>query len=829
MSGTSGGWSLSLVIPALNEEDSISQAIREADDALAAVAHDYEILVIDDGSSDATAAIVEAAARDRRHVRLLRHHSKQGYGAALRTGFAAARFELVAFTDADCQFDLADLGSLARLCDEVSVSVGYRVKRQDSAKRRFYSWGYNVLIRALLGTRVRDCDCALKVFRRRALANLLPQSDGFFVNAEMLSRARQLGYRVAETGVRHRPRIGGSSKVSIVDVPRTLSALLPFWWSRVLFPGRPGRRRASDLNGLAAVVILVVVAALLFFSRLRSPLLEPEESRYAEIPRQMLAESHLIVPVLHGEPYYHKPPLLYWLVMASYSGFGVRDWAARLIPCTAGLLTVLVTYFWGKRMLGTRAAFAGALILCLSARFVYLGRMLTMDGLLSLFVVAGLAAAHAAVSGSRIDKMWWLLSALACGLGVLTKGPVAAVLMVTPLIVASWLDRRLARCRWPMWALYASIVAAVACPWYLAVTVRDPLFAGEFFWTHNFVRYVSPIDHSEPPWFYLPGLFLGMLPWSLLLIPMARFLSRHSGTTAARRPAGLGLVLLSAVWCLTFYSTAGCKRVGYVLPAIPPLALALGCYVDAILSPALLRRTTAAVAHRTAAIASHASLLVLGAGVLLSVLAVTAGLQKPGRSAVMASTATVGIAAIWMLGRKRRLVPAAGLCAGTTFALLLAGIQLVLPGYARKFSLRSQTKPMARFLRDAAVPVACYPHLWDSIPFYLGRDDIRVYSAADRRRLVADLAASPQTAVFVKTERWLDELVKSLPPGLEFVPQSRPGFVTAGIVRRRALPGDLSHKRDGASTGEKAASVEDRRAASEHALLFLTATSSLSR
>jgi dolichol-phosphate mannosyltransferase len=828
MSRTANGWSLSLVIPAFNEEASISQAIREADDALATLTPDYEVLVVDDGSGDATAAAVAAAARERCHVRLLRHESNQGYGAALRSGFAAARFDLVAFTDADCQFHLADLGSLASLCDQASVSVGYRVKRQDSAKRRFYSWGYNVLIRALLGTRVRDCDCALKVFRRRALANLLPETDGFFVNAEMLSRARQLGYQVAETGVRHRPRVGGSSKVSIVDIPRTLSALLPFWWSRVLFPGRPRRRRTRDLNGLLAFLTLVLVAALLFFSRLRSPLLEPEESRYAEIPRQMLAEGRWLVPILRGEPYYHKPPLLYWLTMASYSTFGVRDWAARLVPCTAGLLTVLLTFFWGKRSLGTRAAFAGALMLCLSARFVYLGRMLTMDGLLSLFVVAGLAAAYAAMSGPRFGKAWWLLSALACGLGVLTKGPVAAVLVVVPLVATFWLDRRNAPCPWSMWALYASAVAAVACPWYVLLALHDPAFAGEFFWTHNFLRYVSPIDHPEPPWFYLPGLFVGMLPWSLLLVPMARFLSRHSGTTAARRPAGLGLVLLSAVWCLIFYSTAGCKRVGYILPAIPPLALGLGCYVNVIISPALLRRTTAAVARRTARIASHASLLVLGAGLLVSVLAVTAGLQKPGQSAVMASTATIGIAAVWLLGRKRRLAPAAGLCAATTFALLLAAIQLVLPGYARKFSLRSQTKPMARLLRHGAVPVACYPHLWDSIPFYLGRDDVRVYSAADRRRLVADLVASPQTAVFVKTERWLDDLIKSLPPGLEFVPQCRPGLVTAGIVRRRPLS-DLIHQRDGAFTEAKPASVEDRRAGSEHALLFLTATSSLSR
>src|SRR5262249_47881958 len=151
--------------------------------------------------------------------------------------------------------------------------------------------------------------------------DILPESRGFFVNAEMLSHARSLGMRIAETGVRHRPRRAGSSKVSILDVFPVLAALLPFWWTRVLFPATASRRRDSLARWTGRLdlpaVILVAMAALLFFSRLRSPLLEPEESRYAEIPRQMLLEHRWIVPVLHGETYLQKPPLLYWLVMIS--------------------------------------------------------------------------------------------------------------------------------------------------------------------------------------------------------------------------------------------------------------------------------------------------------------------------------------------------------------------------------------------------------------------------------------------------------------------------------------------------------------------------------
>jgi dolichol-phosphate mannosyltransferase len=206
---------LSLILPAYNEEAGIRQAISEADAALSELVSDYEILVVDDGSSDRTGAIVKDMAEHRPRVRLLKHEYNRGYGAALRTGFDAARFERVAFTDADCQFHLADLARLLPLTDTHPVAVGYRQDRKDPWRRRFLSWGYNLLVRCLLGTRVRDCDCALKVFRREALPALRPETDGFFVNTEMLTKARQRGYHVAEVGVRHRPRLHGDSTVSM--------------------------------------------------------------------------------------------------------------------------------------------------------------------------------------------------------------------------------------------------------------------------------------------------------------------------------------------------------------------------------------------------------------------------------------------------------------------------------------------------------------------------------------------------------------------------------------------------------------------------------------
>ena len=230
---------LSLVIPAFNEAAVIARAVAEAEAALALHFDRFEIIVVDDGSADATAAEVARVLPGAPHTRLVRHGANRGYGAALRTGFEAARYDLVAFTDADCQFDLTDLARLVPLAAETPVVVGIRTDRKDPWRRRFLSWGYNVLARTLLGTRVRDVDCALKVFRRDALAGLLPEARGFFVNTEMMTRARQLGLKVAEVPVTHRPRAGGASKVSLREVPRTARTLLAFWWREVVRGAKP--------------------------------------------------------------------------------------------------------------------------------------------------------------------------------------------------------------------------------------------------------------------------------------------------------------------------------------------------------------------------------------------------------------------------------------------------------------------------------------------------------------------------------------------------------------------------------------------------------------
>lgn len=263
---------LSLVIPAYNEAAVIVRAVDEAVTALGRAFERWELLVVDDGSTDDTG---ELAAR--LGVRVLRHRTNRGYGAALRTGFTAARYELVAFTDADCQFDLRDLGRLADEAQGAEVVAGRRVDRQDPWRRRVLSRGYNRLVRTLLGTGVADCDCALKVFRLEVLADLLPESRGFFVNAEMLHRARRLGLTVAEVPVAHRPRAGGVSKVSLREVPRTLRTVLGYWWREVV----RGNADRADLRRVVTARVRVPAAAPRLLSEPFRPVGPPAPRREA--------------------------------------------------------------------------------------------------------------------------------------------------------------------------------------------------------------------------------------------------------------------------------------------------------------------------------------------------------------------------------------------------------------------------------------------------------------------------------------------------------------------------------------------------------------------
>jgi 4-amino-4-deoxy-L-arabinose transferase-like glycosyltransferase len=358
--------------------------------------------------------------------------------------------------------------------------------------------------------------------------------------------------------------------------PRSVTALPRHVWSHMLFPGQ---RPSAQPWRWSAVLVLLVLPACLLYPCMSFYLFEPDEGRYAEIPREMLERDDWVVPYLHGQAYLDKPPLLYWLVMGSYCLLGVHDWAARLVPALALHVCVLLTYLLGRRSLGEGPAFWGALALMLAPGFISMGRLLLMDGVLTALVLLAVLSAFEAVRTETFARRWWLVAALAGGLGILVKGPVALVLVGPPV----WLHCRLSgKTNGPglrAWTAFVGVAVAVALPWYAAVCARTPDFARHFLWEHNVVRFLTPFDHQRPIWFYGPVLLFGLLPASLLLFPFVRFLLSADDGVASQRSPELGYMLLVAGWCVFFFSMSGCKLPTYVLPAFPPLCLALGSFV----------------------------------------------------------------------------------------------------------------------------------------------------------------------------------------------------------------------------------------------------------
>lgn len=232
--------SISLVLPALNEAENIASTVDDCVQTLQRVARDYEIIVVDNDSTDDTAAIVRQLQADNSHLRLI-HQPIRGYGSAIWTGLTAAKMEIVGWRDSDSQYRTADIMPMLKALDTHDVVVGHRVQRKDPSHRLLFALLWNLLNRTLFGFVAHDMDCGCKIFRREVVDTLDVKATGAVFNIEFLVQAKRAGFRVGEVSISHQPRHAGENTGgSLRVILRAMREVLRLRW-RLLREPRPTR------------------------------------------------------------------------------------------------------------------------------------------------------------------------------------------------------------------------------------------------------------------------------------------------------------------------------------------------------------------------------------------------------------------------------------------------------------------------------------------------------------------------------------------------------------------------------------------------------------
>jgi 4-amino-4-deoxy-L-arabinose transferase-like glycosyltransferase len=509
-----------------------------------------------------------------------------------------------------------------------------------------------------------------------------------------------------------------------------------------------------------AIIALAVVFALMWFANLDyRRLIHPDEGRYAEIPREMVATGDWLTPRLDGIKYFEKPALQYWLTGAAYEAFGIHQWTARLWPALAGFAGVFFIGYVGLRLEGARVGLYSAAALGGCAWYVLNSHILTLDAGLTLWMSVGFGAlllAQRSESTRREQRLWMLLAWSALALAVLSKGLIGVVLPGASLFVYSLLTRD-----WAVWrrlhlAAGLSLLALIAVPWFVAVSLRNPEFFHFFFIHEHFERFLTNEHHREGAWWYFIPIFAaGILPW----LTVFAWTAPRLWSDASADSNGFDWQRYAIVWSafiFVFFSLSGSKLPSYILPIFPPLALLIGRRLVDLSDRTLIWLTLPLV------VTTAACLLLLGFGFDALVRRFVdehqplAPLLAYGRWLIAACAVALagGVAGLWWLKTRQRTAAVLAVALTAQLAALL-----VLTGHDELADSRSAEPILSRVTSRHGAIAADAPFysikMYDqTLPWYLGRT---VTPVAQRDELAMGLDSEPDKAVATLPEwkrRW---------------------------------------------------------------------------
>jgi 4-amino-4-deoxy-L-arabinose transferase-like glycosyltransferase len=694
---------LSVVVPAHDEAPNLERLLREVRAALDPGGIPWELLVVDDGSTDDTGAVLDRLSRADDRLRPVRLAQRSGQTAALHAGFRAATGSLIATLDADIQCPPAELPALLAALEGADLACGIRAERHDPLARRIVSGISNAVRRCFLAPRLRDLACPLRVFRAAGLARVeagMPLFEGAHRWLPALFILE--GLRVTQRPVAHQCRAAGVSKYSAAGragpIAREIGHMLRLAWPRSRW-----LRATLTLGGLAVVSLPYLYALGTW------PLLEPDEGRNAEVAREMLELGSWSVPHFNHLPYLDKPVLLFWAIAATFRALGVTEFAARLPAALGAIATVALTFAMGRTLLGPRRAAIAAVSIATAPLVMAFARLVIFDMPLTALVTAALLCL---IQGRRTGDgwRWWPLAGLAMGLAVLCKGPVGAVV---PLL--AWGAARGALPRSPRRAGTAPAIAAAAVliaavlPWLLRVHAFEPGFLRYALLDETLQRFTSEqrFHRGGPPYYYVGVLAWAGGAWGALLVGAAPVLWRRWRAGEADA-APIAFATRAALAIVVLFTCSASKRPQYVLPALVPLALLVAIGVAA--APARLVAVVRALGVATIVAGVPAAAIALRGFVpgrgdlayLTPAVLETAGLVLVGWGIVAA-----------VLARR----PAGAFACAASLAPLL-GVFLLGP-LGVPAAARSSRDLAAQIPPDAKV--VCAMEFRTSLPFYLRR------------------------------------------------------------------------------------------------------------
>jgi len=558
-------------------------------------------------------------------------------------------------------------------------------------------------------------------------------------------------------------------------------------------PDRSGKdQRLSRPLLLAAAFFSLVWFALLF----GRPLFDPDEGRYAEIPREMLADGDWVIPHLNGLVYLEKPPLQYWATAVVYAALGISEGTARLATGCAGYFTLVLVFLLARRLWGLRAAVEALLLTVGSILFVLLGHQLTLDMSLTACLFGCLAAfvcAQAKREEPQACRAWMTLSWAAMALAVLTKGLIGLLVPGFSLLVYTLWQRDFRLWRHLYFGIGLPVFGLIAVPWFVLAARANDRFLWFFFIREHWQRFLTPIEmRSQPWWFFVPVLVLGVLPWvsqALRVLATGWRRNEPAGRFDARR-----LFWIWSVFVLAFFSASHSKLIPYILPAIPTLALLVAAPRPGHDRGHLLIGAVLTLCFGLGVL-GYAATGGLGSPALLAL----AQLLRPALIATAAVLLGAGALCLRLRAQRRPLGALAALCLGWfAAAVTITGGGFAVQGLysAKDFAaaIERAEGPGAAGADGAAgvagaagaadAPVFTVQDYYQSLPFYLRRT---VTLVDYRDEFTFGLARSPQLGIpdlEAFAARW-----QALPEGYALMTEKTRARLASGGLPMRVVAG----------------------------------------